>query len=168
MRASITDRFAAACRQCIFLWIKWERQTADGTVASITAFRLFKQKFFTQLSHPFFTCSFVLRPMIFLALIAAISNEITGGACRQFYFVDFCDAAGSANVSRLSVFAANHHFSSLYFHSHQAESSEIQSLSMVARLVLACYLLLAVVPFVRKPRGKWIGCPRPVNPTFGG
>jgi hypothetical protein len=51
--------------------------------------------------------------MFFLALNAAISKGFTGGACLQFYFVDFCDAAGSANVGRLSVFvfAAHHHFS---------------------------------------------------------
>jgi hypothetical protein len=52
-----------------------------GTVAEPTAFRLPKQKFVTQLSHPFFTCSFVLRPMFFLTLNAAISNGFTGGAC---------------------------------------------------------------------------------------
>ena len=56
--------------------------------------------------------------MIFLALIAAISNEITGGACRQFYFVDFCDAAGSANVGRLSVFAAHYLNLSLFFYDY--------------------------------------------------
>jgi hypothetical protein len=50
--------------------------------------------------------------MIFLALIAAISNGFASGACVQFYFVDFCNAAGSANVGRLSVFVfAAHYFS---------------------------------------------------------
>jgi hypothetical protein len=53
--------------------------------------------------------------MFFLALIAAISNEFTGGACVQFYFVDFCDAAGSANASHLSVFAAHYFSLSLFF-----------------------------------------------------
>jgi hypothetical protein len=38
---------------------------------------------------------------VFLALNAAISNEFTGGACLQFYFVDFGDAARSAIVSHL-------------------------------------------------------------------
>ena len=114
MRAAITDLFAAACHQSIFLWIKWERQTTDGTVASITAFRLPKQNFVTQLSHPFFACSFMLRPMRFLTLNAAISKGFTGGACLQFYFVDFCDAAGSANVGRLSVFAAHYFNLSLF------------------------------------------------------
>jgi hypothetical protein len=92
------------------MFIEWERQKTDGAVAGISAFRLFKQNFVTQLSHPFFACSFMLRPMFFLALIAAISNGFTG-ACLQLYFVDFCDAAGSANFSHLSVFAGNHHFS---------------------------------------------------------
>ena len=110
--AAITDRFAAACHQSRFLWITWERQTTDGTVAKRTAFRLFKQNFVTQLSHPFFACSFMLRPMIFLTLNAAISNGFASGACVQFYFVDFCNAAGSANVGRLSVFVfAAHYFS---------------------------------------------------------
>jgi hypothetical protein len=124
MRAAITYSFAAASHESrsTFFFIEWERQTTDGTVASITAFGLFKQNFVTQLSHPFFACSLVLWPMRFLTLNAAISNGFTGGACLQFYFVDFCDAAGSANVSRLSVFAAHHHFS-LYFHSHQANVS---------------------------------------------
>jgi hypothetical protein len=112
--AAITDRFAAACAQYRFLWIKWERQTTDGTVAKRTAFRLFEQKFVTQLSHLFFACSFMLWPMFFLTLNAAISKGFTG-ACRQFYFVDFCDAAGSANVSRLSVFAAHYFSLSLFF-----------------------------------------------------
>ena len=115
MIAAITDHFAAACVQYRFLWIKWERQTTDGTVAEVTAFRLPKQKFVTQLSHPFFACSFMLRPMFFLALNAAISKGFTGGACLQFYFVDFCDAAGSANVGRLSAFAAHYFNLSLFF-----------------------------------------------------
>ena len=113
--AAITDRFAAACHQSRFLCIEWERQTTDGAVAGISAFRLFKQKFVTQLSHPFFACSFVLRPMFFLTLNAAISKGFTGGACLQFYFVDFCNAAGSANVGRLSVFAAHYFNLSLFF-----------------------------------------------------
>jgi hypothetical protein len=96
--AAIADCFAAAQIQRGFLWINWERQTTDGTVADIAAFRLSKQNFVTHLSHPFFTCSFMLRPMFFLALIAAILNGFAGGACVQFYSVDFCDAAGSANV----------------------------------------------------------------------
>jgi hypothetical protein len=57
----------------------------------------------------------MLRPMFFLALNAAISKGFTGSACLQFYFVDFRDAAGSANVSRLSVFAAHYFSLSLSF-----------------------------------------------------
>jgi hypothetical protein len=110
--AAKTDYFAAACHQRRFLWIKWERQTTDGTVTPRTAFRLPKQNFVTHLSHPFFAFSFMLRPMLFLTLHAAISNEFTGGACLQFDFVDFCNAAGSANVGRLSAFAA--HYLNLY------------------------------------------------------
>jgi hypothetical protein len=130
--AALADCFASACAQSTFLCVKWERQTTDGTVAGISAFRLFEQNSITQLSHPFFTCSFMVRPMFFLALHAAISNEFTGGACLQFYFVDFCDAAGNANVSRLSVFAANHHFS-LYFHSHQEERGARDKACVVLR-----------------------------------
>jgi len=54
--------------------------------------------------------------MFFLTLNAAISKGFTGGACLQFYFVDFCDAAGSANVGRLSVLAAHYFNLSLFFH----------------------------------------------------
>jgi hypothetical protein len=108
--AAITDRFAAASAKSSFFFIEWERQTTDGTVAEPSAFRLPKQKFVTQLSHPFFTCSFMLRPMLFPALHAAISNGYTGGARVPFYFVDLRNAAGSANVRRLSVFAVNHSF----------------------------------------------------------
>jgi hypothetical protein len=57
----------------------------------------------------------VLRPMFFLTLNAAISNEFTGGACLQLYFVDLRNATGSANVSHLSVFAAHYFSLSLFF-----------------------------------------------------
>jgi hypothetical protein len=57
----------------------------------------------------------MLRPMFFLALNAAISKGFTGGACLQFYSVDFCNAAGSANVRHLSVFAAHYFNLSLFF-----------------------------------------------------
>ena len=53
MMAAKTDYFAAAWHQLRFLWIKWERQTTDGTVTPRTAFRLFEQNFVTHLSHPF-------------------------------------------------------------------------------------------------------------------
>jgi hypothetical protein len=57
----------------------------------------------------------MLRPMFFLALNAAISKGFTGGACLQFYFVDLRNAAGSANVRHLSVFAAHYFNLSLFF-----------------------------------------------------
>jgi hypothetical protein len=86
MRAAFTDRFAAACVHSKFLWIKWERQTTDGAVAEIAAFWLPKQKFVTHLSHPFFTSSFMLWPMIiFLTLNAAIYRTDLQAA-HVFYF----------------------------------------------------------------------------------
>jgi hypothetical protein len=53
--------------------------------------------------------------MIPLAFVAAILNRFASGTFLQFYFVDFCDAAGSANVSRLSVFAAHYFNLSPFF-----------------------------------------------------
>jgi hypothetical protein len=88
--------------------------------------------------------------VFFLALNAAISKGFTGGACLQFYFVDFRDAAGSANVGRLSVFAA-HYFNLFLFFimimmsevlpSKQAASEAgRESGKSVSRQVLGCLL----------------------------
>ena len=90
--------------------------------------------------------------MFFLTLNAAISNGFTGGARLQLHFVDLRNAAGSANVSRLSVFAVNHHFS-LYFHSHQAERSKRDFLSIVA-LAESCPRLGFGLPGLRQSFGS--------------
>jgi hypothetical protein len=154
--AAITDCFAAASHQSGFLTIKWERQITDETVAEPTAYRLFEQKFVTQLSHPFFTCSFVLRPVLFLTLNAAISNGFTGGACVRFYFVDLRNAAGSANVSRLSVFAAHYFYISLFlfdvgrgFPSNKHAASKQQERIERGRKSVGCWFVFLFFRYIK-------------------
>jgi hypothetical protein len=57
------------------------------------AFRLFEQQLVTQFSRPFLACSFVLRPMIFLAFDAAISNRFASVTCLQCDVIAFFHAA---------------------------------------------------------------------------
>jgi hypothetical protein len=60
----------------------------------MTAIWLHKQLIIPYLSHPLLTFSFVLRPMIFLTVNAAISNEVAA-AFLQFDVIHFRFAARS-------------------------------------------------------------------------
>jgi hypothetical protein len=57
------------------------------------AFRFFEQQLVTQFSRPLLACSFMLRPMIFLAFNAAISNRFASGTFFQFDVIAFWQAA---------------------------------------------------------------------------
>jgi hypothetical protein len=70
--APFTDCCAAASVQRKFSRIKWQRQTADRTLAKVALIGLSEQFIITYFSHPPFACLLVLRPMIFLAVDAAI------------------------------------------------------------------------------------------------
>jgi hypothetical protein len=70
--ASFADHFAAARVHRPFRLIKWQRQTADWAFSIVAAIRLSEQLIITYFSHSFFACFFMLLPMIFLAVNAAI------------------------------------------------------------------------------------------------
>jgi hypothetical protein len=56
----------------------------------------------TQFSHSFFTLLLMLRPVLALTSIAAISNKFTIGVTfLQFDVIDLCDAAGCATHHRV-------------------------------------------------------------------
>jgi hypothetical protein len=67
------------------------------------------------------------------------------------------NAAGSANVSRLSVFAANHHFS-LYFHSHKQRGGARDNKDWVATqlgrsdVLYLSYCTIDTVPRCENPQ----------------
>jgi hypothetical protein len=58
----------------------------------------------TQLSSLFLARLFMLRPMIFLTVNAAISNKLTSGAQLQFNAIDCCFTTRSATRCRVGFF----------------------------------------------------------------
>jgi hypothetical protein len=64
--------------------IKWQRQTADWAFSIVAAVRLSEQFAIPYFSRSLLACFFVLRPMILLAVNAAIFHEFASRAYLEF------------------------------------------------------------------------------------